>query len=103
MSAIIALKWRTNDVVILELRTEAESHLARRTQARHVATALDRLFANPVFRASEFAAAGGIPSRTARRMLSRLRDRGVLEEAVPAQGRRSALLRFPQLLDAVAG
>jgi len=88
---------------ILELRTEAASHVARRTRARYVATALDRLFANPVFRASEFAAQGGIPSRTARRMLSRLRDKGVLEEVVPATGRRSAVLRFPRLLEAVAG
>lgn len=88
---------------MLDLRAEVESHLARRTRARLVDTALDRLFANPVFRAGEFAAAGGIPSRTARRMLSRLRDKGVLEEAVPAKGRRSAVLRFPRLLEAVAG
>ena len=88
---------------ILELRAEAESHVARRTRARYVATALDRLFAHPVFRASEFAATEGIPSRTARRMLSRLRDKGVLEEAAPAKGSRSAVLRFPRLLEAVAG
>lgn len=87
---------------ILELRAEAESHVARRTRPPYVATALDHLFANPVFRASEFTAAGGIPSRTARRMLTRLRDKGVLEEAVPAKGRRSAVLRFPRLLEAVA-
>ena len=88
---------------ILELRAEAKSQVPRRTRARYVEAALDRLFAQPVFRASEFAAAGRIPSRTARRMLSRLRDKGVLEEAVPAKGRRSAVLRFPRLLEAVAG
>ena len=88
---------------IRELRVEVESHVGRRTRTRYVAAALDRLFARPVFRTSEFAAAGGIPSRTARRMLSRLRDKGVLEEAVPAKGRRSAVLRFPQLIEAVAG
>ena len=30
-------------------------------------------------------------------------DKGVLDEAVPAKGRRSAVLRFPRLLEAVAG
>ena len=83
---------------ILELRAEVEAELADRTRPRHVAPALDRLFERPVFRASDFVSAGDIPSRTARRLLTRLRDQGVLEDAAPAKGRRSAVLRFPRLL-----
>lgn len=45
----------------------------------------------------------GIPSLIARRVLSRLRDKGVPEEVVPAQGRRWTVLRFPRLLDSVSG
>ena len=84
---------------ILELRAEVEAELADRTRPRHVAPALDRLFERPVFRASDFVSAGDIPSRTARRLLTRLRDQGVLEDAAPAKGRRSAVLRFPRLLE----
>ena len=83
---------------ILELRAEVEAALADRTHPRHVAPGLDRIFARPVFRASDFISAGDIPSRTAHRILSRLRDEGVLEEAAPAKGSRSAVLRFRRLL-----
>lgn len=86
---------------ILALRAEVEAGLSGRTRPRHVAPALDRIFARAVFQASDFVSAGDIPSRTARRLLSRLRDEGVLEEVAPAKGRRSAVLRFPRLLEVV--
>ena len=88
---------------IVALRAEVEAGLADRTQPRYVAPTLDRIFARPVFRASDFIGAGGIPSRTARRVLERLLDEGVLEEAAAATGRRSAVLRFPRLLEVVEG
>ena len=84
---------------ILALRTEVDAVLPSRTRLRHLAPALDQLFARPVFRVSNFVSAGDIPSRTARRLLSRLLDAEVLEEAAPAAGRRSAVLRFPRLLE----
>ena len=88
---------------ILALRAEVEAELADRTQPRHVAPALDRIFARPVFRTSDFVSAVGIPSRTARRVLSRLHEEGILEEAAPATGRRSAVFRFRRLLEVVEG
>lgn len=84
---------------ILALRTEVEAVLANRARARHLAPALDRLFARPVFRVSDFVSAGDIPPRTARRLLWQLRRAEVLEEAAPAGGRRSAVLGFPRLLE----
>ena len=88
---------------ILELRSEMEALLAGRARARSVAPAVERLFAFPVFRSSDFVAGAGFPPRTARRLLSRLRDEGALEEAAPAKGRRPAVLRFPRLLGVVEG
>ena len=98
-----ALKDAAGVEAILKLRAEVEAVLADGTHARNVAPALDRVFARPVFRAGDFISAGDIPSRTARRLLARLRDEGILEVVVPARGRRSALLRFRGLLEVVEG
>lgn len=84
---------------ILALRTEVEAALTNRARAHHLAPALDRLFAYPVFRVSDFVSVGDIPPRTARRLLWQLRYAGVLEEAAPASGSRSAVLGFPRLLE----
>lgn len=84
---------------ILALRAEVEAVLADRPRAHLLAPALDRLFARPVFRVSDFVSAGDVPPRTARRLLWQLRSAGVLEEAAPARGRRSAVLGFPRLLE----
>ncbi len=88
---------------VLNLRAEVEGSLAGRTHPHHVGPALDRIFAHPVFRASDFTTAGHIPSRTARRLLRRMLDEGVLEEAAAAKGRRSAVLRFRGLLELMEG
>ncbi len=84
---------------ILALRTEVEAVLPNRTRAHQPGPALDRLFAHPVFRVSDFVSVGDIPPRTARRLLWQLRSAEVLEEAAPASGRRSAVLGFPRLLE----
>ena len=88
---------------ILELRAETESLVAGLARPGNVATALDRIFARPVFPVSDFTAGEGIPPRTARRLLSRLQEHGVLEEIAPASGRRAAVMRFPGLLEVVEG
>ena len=84
---------------ILDLRRDTEASIASFTRARYRPPALDNLFARPVFRVSDFVADEEIPSRTARRLLDRLCDRGVLEEIAPAKGSRPAVLRFPKLLE----
>ena len=85
---------------ILELRAEVEARVEDRTRSSHVAPVLDRIFARPVFRTSDFVSAGEIPPRSARRLLARLLDEGMLEEAAPAKGRRAAVLKFTRLLEA---
>ena len=87
---------------ILELRRETETSVSDSTRTRYVAPALDRIFARPVFRTSDFVAAKEIPSRSARRLLSVLSEGGVVEEIAPARGRRPAVFRFPRLLELLA-
>lgn len=61
-------------------------------------TALDYMFARPIFRSSHFRAASGIPGPTAGRITRALVDRGLLEVVVEASGRRSAVLSFEPLM-----
>lgn len=84
---------------ILDLYRERKEWIARNARSRHAVRALDRMFDHPVFRASGFAAGAGIPKPTARRILRLLRDEGVLQEVVPARGRRAAILQFGELIE----
>ena len=59
--------------------------------------------ARPIFRISDFVAQAGIPGPTARRVLKVLRKAGILKELIPARGRRSGVLLFPDLLKMVEG
>lgn len=61
-------------------------------------TALDFLFARPVFRNNIFTGRSGIPAATAHRFARTLSQTGLLETLEPASGRRPALYRFEPLL-----
>jgi len=73
------------------------------TRARYRTPVLTALFARPVFLASDFIATTGIPARSARRLLARLEDVGVVEETLPARGRRAAVMQFTRMLKIVEG
>jgi Fic family protein len=64
-------------------------------------TALDFVFSRPVFRNNIFTAKSGIPAPTAHRLSRALVERGILETAEPAAGRRPALYSFEPLLQLV--
>lgn len=86
---------------ILALYETVKSELARRTRSGFRDNAVDWIFNKPIFRAIDFAKNGGVPADTARTLLKLLIDIGYLTELVPARGRRSALLAFPNLIDIV--
>ena len=88
---------------MLKLYRRVEKWVGEVTRTRYVPPVLDALFARPVFRASDFIAATGLPTRSARRLLDRLEQMFVIEEAVPARGRLPAVMRFPRLLGIVEG
>ena len=55
------------------------------------------------FASTDFVLRTGIPESTARRILTVLREGGVLRELVPSAGRRAALWFFPKLLNLAEG
>lgn len=61
-------------------------------------TALDFVFARPVFRNNIFTGRSGIPAPTAHKFTRILLDNGLLETLEAASGRRPALHRFEPLL-----
>jgi ribosomal protein S25 len=73
------------------------------TRSQYAISALDRIFAHPIFNSSDFIERSGIPEATARRILRELRDHGVLGVVLEASGRRSAILAFPDLLNITEG
>ena len=83
---------------IFDLYDRTTRHFAVTTRSPNTVEALTWLFGHPVLRSSDFTNAGGVPKRTAHRLLGALMEEGILYEIRAANGRRPALLGFPGLL-----
>jgi hypothetical protein len=90
---------QANDILKLYDRLLAD--IPRITHSQFAAPALDALFMAPVFRQANFVKHATIPRASGARIVRILLEQGILEVVRPGAGRRSAILRFPQLLDIV--
>ena len=88
---------------ILELYDTMKGRTIALTRSQYAIYALDWIFERPIFRAADFVSQAAVPTPTARRILSVLREAGILTTLLEARGRRSAVLAFPQLLDISEG
>ncbi len=88
---------------ILDLYETKKDWVVEKTHSQHAVRALDFLFDHPIFASSDFVAAAGIPKDTARRILTVLRDEGLLRIVRESAGRRTAILLFPELLNIAEG
>lgn len=88
---------------ILTLYNRRKDWIAEKTHSQYAVRALDRIFATPIFRTSDFIATAGIPKPTANQILRVLRDHDLLREIRPASGRRAAVLAFAELLNIAEG
>ena len=88
---------------ILALYEDMKGQVARITRSRYASHTLDWIFEYPIFNSSSFVTSGGIPSRTARRLLTDLREHKILQVIKPANGRRGTILVFPDLLNVAEG
>ena len=88
---------------ILKLHDDLRNRIPRMTRSQYATLAVDWVFKRPVFASTDFGRKAGIPESTARRILTVLREGGVLRELVPAAGRRAALWFFPELLNLAEG
>ena len=88
---------------ILSLYHSRKDWIADQTHSQYAVRALDWIFQRPIFRASDFREAAGIPAPTATRILRVCRDNGLLRELRAGSGRRAAVLCFPELLNLAEG
>ena len=73
------------------------------TRSPNAIGALRWLFGRPILRSADFAAAAGLPARTAHRLLRGLLEAGILTTVIAGNGRRATVLGFPALLNLVEG
>lgn len=88
---------------ILKLYNDMKQQFADLTHSQYSIHALDWIFDKPIFRRSDFVKNSSIPEPTAKRILSVLKDKGVLKEIRSGRGSRSAILAYTDLLNLAEG
>ena len=88
---------------ILSLYDRIKTQVAELTHSQYSIHAVDFLFQAPIFAAPMFTARSGIPKPTANRILTLLRDKGILLTLVEGRGRRPGIFMFRELLNIAEG
>ena len=88
---------------ILDLYEAMKPRVAEMTHSQYSIHALDWMFEHPIFKTTDFVSGAGIPSPTAKRLLSVLRREAVLATVSSGSGRRAAVLAYPELLRVAEG
>lgn len=84
---------------ILDLYQDRKEWIPDVVKSQHAVRALDQLHATPIFTTPRFIADSGIPTATARRIVTVLRERGIIHELRPRSGRMPALMSYQEILD----
>ncbi len=88
---------------ILKLYEKKKEQIVNLTHSQYSIHAIDFIFENPIFKSSDFTYIKKIPSPTAKRILTLLRDNEIIRILREARGRRSAFYVFPELLNIAEG
>lgn len=88
---------------ILALYEQVKNQVVEETHSQHSIRAVDFLFQQPVFAAPVFTEHSEIPKPTAARILSALREAGLLHTIREGKGRRYGIYAFRDLLNIAEG
>ena len=88
---------------ILDLYEQMKVQVPNVIRSQHAIHALDTIFERPILNAPIFIMRTGIANTTARRILGKLREGGILRPLFPRQGRAPEVLVFGELLNIVEG
>ena len=88
---------------ILALYDHIKTQVAKLTHSQYSIHAIDFLFQTPIFAAPMFTTLAQIPKPTANRILTLLRDEGILFTLVEGRGRRAGIFMFRELLNIAEG
>lgn len=88
---------------ILTLYDQMKTKVAELTRSQHAIKAVDFIFQTPIFTATAFTNYSGVPKPTANRMLSQMRESGLLITLEEGKGRRPGIYAFRELLNVAEG
>lgn len=88
---------------VLSLYDRLKAQVVDLTHSQHSIRAVDFLFQTPIFSAPTFATHSAIPKPTANRILSVLREHGILVTVREGSGRTASVIAFPELLNIAEG
>jgi Fic family protein len=88
---------------ILDLYETKKEQVVDLTHSQYAIHALDYLFSRPIFVASHFTGMESIPKPTAIRILTILRENGIIKILRESSGRRPASYIFPELINIAEG
>lgn len=88
---------------IIDLYESMKGSVQASTRSQYAIHALDWMFARPIFASTHFLTDADIPKPTARRILTRLREKGILTAIAQGRGRKATILVFPRLLEITEG
>ena len=97
MAQAIENQQKTADILGLYERKKTE--ICDLTHSQYAIHALDFLFAQPFFKSTDFTNKEEIPTPTAKRMVTVLRNQGILRTIREASGRRPAIYAFEELIE----
>ena len=86
---------------IIKLYDEMKTRIHELTHSQYTLHTVDWLFSQPVFQNTKFINDAKVPRPTAQRIMRILKDKKILHELRPSQGRQSSILAFPQLITIV--
>jgi hypothetical protein len=92
---------KVNDILGLYERKKIE--IVDITHSQYAIHTLDFIFSRPIFKASDFTGGPDIPSPTAKRILSLLREKRILITLRESSGRRAAVYAFQELINIAEG
>lgn len=88
---------------ILNLYENKKNEIAELTRSQYAIYALDFIFTRSIFNATSFTGMGTIPTPTAKRILSVLRENNVIATLRESSGRKPAIYAFSELLNITEG
>ena len=96
-----ALKNITKAQLVVALHNEMKIAIPQVIRSQYSIAVIDTLFERPIFSTGDFAEKSQIPPESAKRILQKLRDAGVIEIIREGKGRTPTVYQFTSLLQMV--
>lgn len=100
---IQALENQVKAAKILSLYEFKKNQIVDLTHSQYAIHALDFIFSRPIFKSTDFTGIKEIPTPTAKRILSTLRDNGLFTVLRESSGRTPAIYAFTELINIAEG